>query len=319
MVCKEYTGAVCRSKEKFLITDKEFDKLAGGSYLDARKFVTDKGFGKGAEDFGDDEKLIREEEKNLFSFIKEYSPSAEFLRLSLIKNDYHNLNALIRKHLFSAGGESALLESGYYSVETLANFINGEKADVSGEMRAAFSEAKALFDGGIKDGAKLDGIIEKYKYKESLKLAKKNKRILTSLRLYIDAANVSTALRSGSEKTTEEFFIDGGNVPLSKILTLTGENADKDLLTGETGELIKTALSAKRDGLPFIEFERLSESFNLAAFIKDKYVLSGYDLFYLYCRYKENEIKNVRILLVGLKCGLQKSEIIKRFRLNYGG
>lgn len=319
MVCKEYTGAVCRSKEKFLITDKEFDKLAGGSYLDARKFVVDKGFGKGAEAFSDDENLIREEEKNLFSFIKEYSPNAEFLRLSLIKNDYHNLNALIRKFLFSTDGEAAVSENGYYSVETLAQLINGKKADVSCEMRAAFEEIKSLKESGVKDGAKIDCVIEKHKYAESLKLAKKNKRVYSSLRRYIDAVNVSTALRCGNEKTAEEFFIGGGNIPLSKILTLTGDNIDKDLLTGETGELIKPALSAKREGLPFIEFERVAESFYLAEFIKDKYVLSGYDLFYLYCRYKENEIKNVRILLVGLKCGLAKSEIIKRFRLNYGG
>lgn len=318
MVCKEYAGAVCRSKEKFLITDKEFDKLAGGSYADAKKFVIEKGFGKGAEN-GDDENLIREEEKNLFSFIKEYSPSVEFLRLSLIKNDYHNLNALIRKILFNAGGENALLERGYYSVETLESLINGKKASVSIEMEKAFSEIKKLFDGGEKSGAEVDRVIEKYKYAESLKLAKKNKRVLCSVKKYIDGLNVSTAIRSGSEEVTRKFFIDGGYIPLNKIVTIAGDDIDKDLLTGDTGELIKPALTAKKAGLPLIDFERTIESYNLSAFIKDKYVLSGYDLFYLYCRYKENEIKNVRILLVGLKCGSKKSEIIKRFRLNYGG
>lgn len=318
MVCKEYTGAVCRSKEKFLITDKEFDKLAGGSYADAKKFVIERGFGKGAEN-GDDENLIREEEKNLFSFIKEYSPSEEFLRLSLIKNDYHNLNALIRKILFNAGGENTLLERGYYSVETLENLVNGKKADVSREMKKAFSEIKELFGRGKNGGAEIDRVIEKYKYAESLKLAKKNKRVLTSVKKYIDGLNVSTAIRSGSEQLTRKFFIGGGYIPLNKIITLTSDNIDKDLLSGETGDLIKPALKAKKEGLPLIEFEKTIESYNLSAFIKDKYVLSGYDLFYLYCRYKENEIKNVRILLVGLKCGSKKSEIIKRFRLNYGG
>lgn len=317
MVCKEYTGAVCRSREKFLITDKEFDKLAGGSYADAKKFVIERGFGKGAEN-GDDENLIREEEKNLFSFIKEYSPSAEFLRLSLIKNDYHNLNALIRKILFNAGGDNTF-ESGYYSVETLESLINGKKADVSIEMKKAFSEIKGLSDRGENSGAEIDRVIEKYKYAESLKLAKKNKRVLCSVKKYIDGLNVSTAVRSGSEKITREFFIDGGYIPLNKIVALTGDGTDKDLLTGDTGDLIKLALNAKKAGLPLVEFEKTIESYNLSAFIKDKYVLSGYDLFYLYCRYKENEIKNVRILLVGLKCGSKKSEIIKRFRLNYGG
>lgn len=102
----------------------------------------------------------------------------EFLRLSLIKNDYHNLNALIRKILFNAGGENALLERGYYSVETLESLINGKKRAFRLRWKKAFSEIKKLFDGGEKSGAEVDRVIEKYKYAESLKLAKKNKRVL---------------------------------------------------------------------------------------------------------------------------------------------
>lgn len=45
-------------------------------------------------------------------------------------------------------------------------------------MEKAFSEIKKLFDGGEKSGAEVDRVIEKYKYAESLKLAKKNKRVL---------------------------------------------------------------------------------------------------------------------------------------------
>lgn len=317
MVCKEYTGAICRSREKFLITDKEFEKLAGGSYEEAKKFIIERGFGRGAENAYDDENLIREEERNFFSFIREYSPSAEYLRLSFIKNDYYNLNALIRKVLFDAGGEN-LLESGYYSVETLTELINGKRVSVSEEMKNAVLEINAI-SRGEKSGAKIDGVIEKYKYKESLKLAKKNKWALAAVKRYIDGLNVSTAIRSGNEKTVRDYFIDGGNIALKKLLTLTEDDIDKDLLIGKVGDLIKPALSAKKDGLPLVELEKTIESYFLSELIENKYVLSGYDLFYLYCRYKENEIKNVRILLVGLKCGSPKSEIIKRFRLNYGG
>ena len=67
------------------------------------------------------------------------------------------------------------------------------------------------------------------------------------------------------------------------------------------------------------EFEKAADDFPLKILLEKKYSSEGYLPFVTYCYYKLAEIKNVRIILVGLLNGESKTAIKNRLRLTYEG
>ena len=318
----EYVGAICSSREKYLISQDKFDKMLSMSLKDAVKQIKDGGFGKG-EDSYEAEKLISAEEENFINFIKEYAPNKEFIAYKLLSYDYHNANAILRAVNLGLNVSKVVGRQGNYSIEELTSFISGENTsgdNLSKYLKEAIISGKKLFSENKATGVALDLIFIKAKYAESLNLVKKVKTLKTFVKAEIDASNLTTALRSSTEEGVKNAFIDGGNITESDILYIYSEKKIPSSLKGlEIEKALSSAITASVNQKAFVEFENFAQSYPLKTLMKDKYVVEGFDIFYLYCLYKENEIKNVRILTVGLSAGLSVADIKARLRVNYAG
>ncbi len=320
MKSAEYVGAICSSREKYLISSAKFEKMLTMSLTDALKLIKDGGFGKG-EDVLDAEKLIRAEEENFINFIKEYAPSESYINYKLLDYDYQNANGILRAVSLGLDASRLTSREGRFSIETLTNFIENGEGDIASEfLKGAIIEGKKLFAEGKATGVLLDTLFLKAKFAEKLQLVKKIKQLKNFVKAEIDAANVSTALRSSSIEFIEFSFIDGGNISKQDITALFENKKVPENIKGTSMQrAIESAILAGKDGKALVEFENITQSLALATLMKDRYVAEGYGIFYLYCAYKENEIKNVRILTVGLSAGLDKSDIKARLRVNYAG
>lgn len=316
----EYVGAVCSFREKSIISQEKFEKMLTMSLPEAVKTLKDSGFGGGLETT-DAESLIRAEEDNLISFIKEYAPNDNFINFKLLNYDYHNANSIVRAENLNLNAKKMLIREGRYCIEVLSSFIKSGEGDIESKfLKDAIAGAKKLFAEGKATGAKLDDIFLKAKYQEALSLVKKDKSLKAFVQAEIDGANVSTAIRSQNVEFLKEAFILGGNISLNDLVCFieTGKLANS-LKESVFGSVIIKTLADFKNGKALVEFEKVKDDYALSTLMKNKYTVEGYGIFYLYCYYKENEIKNARIVTVGLSAGLDKADVKARMRVNYAG
>ena len=83
--------------------------------------------------------------------------------------------------------------------------------------------------------------------------------------------------------------------------------------------LLAVAVDAFNKGEPLSDFEAEADGYALSLLKKKKYSVDGIIPFTLYCHYKLAELKNVRIIMVGLINGVDKNEIKRRLRETYEG
>jgi len=311
----EYIGGICSSLEKNLISEEKIEKLLSLSFNDALKQVKDFGFGKGiSSDFVED--LINKEESELISFVKLNSPSENYTKLFLIDYDYHNAESLLRSIYLGVDEKILLTKVGYYDIEKIREYIVNGKSSLSSFLEKAIKDSKKQLEGSNASGAIINKIFIQAKFDEMLSLAEKEN--IEAIKEIIDLTNFSLTIRSFDEEYIDEFFIKGGNVNINNLKRLIKEGLGSFIDNKYKG-LVGDCLECREKGLPLVKLENYLDSFKLKKLMANKYLLEGYDKFYLYVLYKQAEIRNVRILLVGLKAGIEKTEIKARLRCNYAG
>ncbi len=313
----DYLSAVLRMEEKKIITAEKFDAAAGMSYADAVKIIKEYGFGG---DEKNPEKMIAYETEKFKDFLFEYSPSDKYTKFCLLPLDYHNAEACLRARYTNVKEENMTANAGLFGIDEINGYIDGEKP-VSDKalkpltpcLREGIDEAKILFESGKATGVGINVIFTRKLYEEKLKLAKINADLLDIVKTEIDCKNLSGAIRGRSENYLKEAFINGGYLGFEKVVLLCqGKQIEN---AGKYGEWLKTA---NLSGL-LINFEKEADGYALNKLAANKYSCEGFTEFMLVTFYMQNEIKNVRVLTVGLAGGLDKAEIKSRMRANYAG
>ena len=134
--------------------------------------------------------------------------------------------------------------------------------------------------------------------------------------------NISISLRTKDFDVAKDSFVCGGKITLNELKYIceeSVENIKEKIKFLPNSEIISLAFNAYIKKLPFSEFENEVNSYIVNYLTKRKYETSGYIPFALYCYYKINEIQNVRIIMVGLNNGINKSEIERRLLKTYEG
>ncbi len=315
-----FVNGLARSKESSLITfDKLSRMLSADSAGEAFSLLKDYGFGKSADAgyYTEYEKLIFAENEALNEFIREYSPSKSFTAYMFLKNDFHNAEIAVRGKYVK--GLNAYKADGLTEKAAIIAFSEGKKADVPQYLIQPMKDADAAVKNGA-GGAEVADIFVKACYKAALKLV--GGEFGEFIRKEIDFKNLSAAVRCEDVGVFRRQFISGGNVGREKFIRIAEKNyikARNDFKYTGFSEEVDLALSAAEAGKPLVAFERYAESYPLRKLSEKKYEPSGIVPFAMYCLYKANELKNVRIIMVGKIAGLKADEIKGRLKDGYVG
>lgn len=318
-----YTNGAISVKEKYLLKDK-LVKLCEANAEEALRTLSESGFGKGAEvsSVYEYETLVAADERAIDEFIREYAPTNAEAEYLLSPRDFHNAKAIVKARYLKTDAQKMLAPEGLIPVAVIENCVAEENyAPLGKYLGEAVRQAAALLaqseDGNV-SGAQIGAAFERAQYEHLSRVCAKNGLLKKLLAAKADMTNILTALRSPSEDEAKKYYVSGGKIGFERLSALFDysdpERAAHSLDKYGYGEFLKVCFSAKNEGRPLTEAERISDSYETLYFSDNRYELSGSQPFLYYVFRRRAENADARILFVCLLAGMDGREIKSRLR-----
>ena len=306
-----YSNARVKAMENTFLSNEKIVRMAYSDSLEEGvKVLLESAYGGGIiVETKDYEALLQAEEKKISEFILDAMPKDKGMESFLIKNDYHNLKALVKgKYMRLDNVDFMLMPKGLLDIDELKEKVLGD--DYSG-LSKNMSAALLAIDGARADGKLsprfIDVTLEKVCYREIFAYLKKVKvpSILTYWQTDADFSNVSSYIRSarcGNGELFRQGFIDGGKLDLSFFDVDQSQFAEKLRYSpyAQIADCVKD--------LDMVTFERIWDNTLLSVFKEkrnDIFTVSPIAGFYIA---KKIEIKIVRMICILLKNDVDKDE-----------
>ncbi|WP_032120828.1 V-type ATP synthase subunit C [Clostridium amazonitimonense] len=278
---------------------------------------------KRAEDY---EVILSAELKRVYKMLYDMTPEDSVVDIMSLRYDYHNIKVLIKGKLLEKDFSYMLISVGTLDINKLKYALDNESyRDLNPIMRKAIEEALEDFSTS-KNPQKIDIILDKYLFMHQLSLSKdiEDKFLEKYLKYLIDLTNIKTLLRVKKQQNTRDFLnntiIEGGYVDRDRLNSLYNdsvENIAGKLAFTDYSEVLKAGIEAYSKTGSINLFEKLSENFIMNFMKKAKYISFGLEPLIAYIYAKENEIKLIRIIMVGKLNNIPSEVIRERLRDNY--
>jgi V/A-type H+-transporting ATPase subunit C len=331
-----YSCAKIRALENKLLTKSDFVRFLDMNLNQIPQILSEKNYqlagrdGKELEYFD----ILSAEWKNVVSLVKDLLPSGDITKLLLMRYDFLNLKVLIKDTLRREKVEQGLLDDSDSEIK-LFDVANVEPE----ELKTHYWEGNYdRFPEYMKDAitsyeglenitpADVDILVDKVMYKEILNFAKdtKNDFLIKYYTKVIDLKNLLNLFRLKSLdkefKDYQKIIMEGGDIDISSLSRLYADSMDMIVAKLHFVDYY----NALKEGYDFYltngslsEMERLFDNWIIEYIKVCKMISFGPESVIGYFFAKENEIKNLRIVLTGLENNLEKNQVIERLRENY--
>ena len=282
------------------------------------------------KDVRDFETALNGELKNVLCLISNLSQDAELTDIFRLRHDFHNLKALLKiKYLGSRPlntGHPPLMDAGLIEPEKLRKIIEEDNyKELPRELRAATEKAIKIFEE-THNARRIDTVIDREMYiLFSQRIGNHDQPFLREyFRIHVDLTNIKTLLRgreSGIDRSFfEEVFLEGGGLEKSLFLKSYEESRDNfvPLFSSTPYEtVVSEGTRYRQENRSWSELERLSDNYLLSFLRQAKYIIFGLEPVIAYLLAKENEIKMLRMIMVGKLNGLPADLLRSRLRELY--
>jgi V/A-type H+/Na+-transporting ATPase subunit C len=321
----DFTHAVARLRviEKRLLDKVKIERLLEcETPEEVLKVLQETQYGErisNARDIHSYEDVLRGELKDLYNTMYKLTPEKSVIDIMALKYDYHNIKVLEKEKSGDKDLSNLLIPIGTIPVDTLRTIIlSGEFKALNPLMREAVNEVEVDFTAN-KDPQNIDIILDKYMFKDMLQraLATEIEFIIEYVKVYIDITNIKTMLRvkkqNKDSRFLEEVLIEGGTVEKKTFIYGINESLENFINSVSKSPYTKALTS-------ILESYNSTGNFSTLEVIFDNYIINkaksakiinfGPEPLIAFIIAKENEIKIVRIIMVG-KINKVPSEVIK--------
>lgn len=314
-----YAVARIRSKEMQLLDTQFINQLmAAPGYRECLKLLMEKGWGK--EGCTELEQILTYEQQKTWAFISELVEDMSVFNVLLLPNDYHNLKAAIKTVYTGLEDENLFLSRGTVNAKTILEAVKAQDYSLLPEhMRTSAREAyRVLTQTG--DGQLCDLIIDKAAL-EALYAAGKEQtddvlRLFTEQK--IASSNIKIAVRAQRTGKPLEWIqralaaCDSLDIErLSRAAASGLEDIYEYLKHTEYGE----GVNELEQSLSL--FERWCDDRLIQRIQPQKYNPFSIGPLAAYLLARDNEIRTVRIILLGKLNQLSNQSIRERLRIMY--
>ena len=334
-----FANGIVRKLEKELLTKELLDRMIKSSdALSALKILTESDlndYSFNLNNPADFEHSLNQELLHTYDIIKNISKVSTFNFLYFIfacKYDFHNIKMLVKsKYLKKDISNELLSPIGTIDVEKLNLAIKNEKYEDLPDsfeflIKKTFSEYSKFKDPEI-----IDFILDKERYIMIFNKITEVEIIETEedflrrfIKINIDLNNIVSCIRAkirGERKSlAKEFLISEGDFKIENIIEIYDSPLSswfEKLIHTDYKNVIETGVHYFQKNNSLMELERLRDNFILNFSKIGKYITFGIEPLIGFITAKENDIKNIRIILSGKLNKLSPDQIKERIRDTY--
>lgn len=317
----EYAFAVAkvRANESSLLTAADLEGLIAAKDLDAAlKLLTDLDYA----DFSlvDIDEVLKQKEKSAFEFICDIAPDKNLFDFLIVKNDFHNIKAVLKAIVSNVDYSPFVLEPCLVEPEIIKTAVEEKNFSLLPDW--AVEPVKQGFNllTETMDGQRLDIYLDKQYLTVAFNMAKESKEEFSFALVNRQCAIANMLVVSrAAEMGKEKAFIKDALVPC-------------DLFDND--RLVSAALEGKKELAEYIKesgftdvsenllkgmvaFERSLDDLLIDFVTSARYQSFGVSPLIAYYLAKVSEIKTIRILISLKRCGMGEKEIRERVRKLY--
>jgi len=272
----------------------------------------------------DYEEMLTREMKRVREFIDEISPDPDMVGLFFLKYDFHNLKVML-KSMYSGSENDALALSdmGTVPIEVLKAGLEAEENKTLPRfMGDAVGQIKEMFTLRI-DPQKIDIVLDRAMYDHIFGVCrrKRNSFVTQYFKKQVDLVNLRSLLRAKRLGEDFEFLkrllIPYGDLDIAYFANAIDQPYESIISTLEYTPYGKLAAEGIQDFLRsgnLTAFERLMDNYLLEYVRAGKHNPFGIEAIAGYLLGKENEIKLIRIIMVGKLNNMPAERIRERLR-----
>lgn len=315
-----FAVAHIRANENSLLKVSDMEQIIGARNLNsALNILSDKGYGTIDSD-DDIETALKENQAKTWEMINSIIPDKNIIDFLLVKNDYHNIKALLKSTISLRSNANCYIEPTTLDMEVMKEALTtGDYKDLEDYVQKDLKEAYELASR-TNDGQLTDVTLDRLSFKRMKLLADKTGEdfIKNLTELLIAVANIKIALRGARTKRDSVFydmaFCECNSLDIDALKTAAIKGEDEVLEYFEKTEFCDVVEAIKDSNTAF---EKWCDD-KIMSFMDDaKIAVFGVAPIIAYYYAKETEIRNVRIALSCIENGLPKEKITERMRTLY--
>lgn len=304
-----YASSYIRILEAKMLTPADFDTLLRGDYAAAVAFLTGRRYGGGAGNMPQKE-LATVTEETLAA-----CPGDTPKGLVLLENDFHNLKSILKASVSGTDYVPLMLEPCMYNPTGLFGAVAAKRfSALPTEFALCAEQAYDFFVAG--QGQAGEMVLDHGYFAEMMRLvaATKSDFLAGWVRLKIDLTNIKTAIRAARRRVSAESIADamivGGRIDTLELAVAASGGVDK-VFTYLTAVGHPEATQAATLG----RLDNWCDTKILEYFGQVQFRAFGFEVILAFLVRKSIEVRNVSMILAGLRGGESAEEI--RGRLIY--
>lgn len=273
------------------------------------------------------EYYLRQEQARLYESLYQLAPEKAVIDIYTMRFTYHNLKLLTKAHYTKQNLDQYVIADGQYSITTLKSAIaNQTSTSMTGLLMESIQEVSSYL-AEYDNPRAIDIIYDRFYLQNQREAAEQLKypELLEEVIAFIDLTNISTVIRGIKQKQGDNFLnavlSDHGSFNSKELAAFADQSLAEfvtfllesdyqaviaDLIDPETHEINSMLLDRERDDY----LTKLYSPAKVQAF--------GPLPLLALLNAKEVEVKNLQLILVGLKNKFERHEIEERMRLSDG-
>lgn len=271
----------------------------------------------------DFESLLANNMKRTLKVLKDSIKDHRYIRFFTLKYDYHNLKVITKSKILGKNIEGYFSELGDIKPDEMKKLLSEDTtSDLPKNIVNYYNVAIKTYEIS-QDPQQVDMVIDKALFKEMGNIAKevRDPFLQNYLSVLIDLTNIKIFVRlkkmKTDGKTLRNALILGGKLGVALFEELFTKNMEEIILSFESTDyfnVISEGLSQWEETGSSATFEKLTDNYLLNFARKGLYTPFGSEPLIGYILGKENEIKILRILLVGKINDVPEDMIRERLR-----
>ncbi len=264
--------------------------------------------------------------KRVYSVARSFYPDPELVNLFTLKYDFHNLKVLLKSKLSDQRSDELLIDIGAIK-DLVSKLMKEDISEISKKLPEGYSKAveRVLNEFSIsKDPQVIDACLDAEMFALMHEFASQNDFLLELLKMYIDLANIKMLIRSKKLDKSKKFVgyatLENGSLQKGDLLKIYDRSLDamiSELCKTEYGKIIAEWAEHYEKEESLLLFEKLFDDMIIEHVKKAKHVAFGLEPLAGYIIAKENEMKRVRMILMGKLNKIPSKQIKEMMREGY--